>query len=140
MVLYLFIATTSSPAPQTKAPDEDFDAGAELVLRPLDVRRVVPDRILSVRILPLVYRTVLAAGNKLGHVGFWDVDGVVVDEDGDGADGVFEYMPHRGRVGAIVAHPATPQKVGVGVETGTAWERRAMGGAQRGGLRAVLRG
>ncbi|KAG8087059.1 hypothetical protein GUJ93_ZPchr0010g9809 [Zizania palustris] len=105
------LAAASSPAPETKARDEDFDAGAELVLRPSDVRRVVPDRIFSVRILPLVDRTVLAAGNKLGHVGFWDVDGAAVDEDGDGADGVFEYMPHRGPVGAIVAHPATPQKI-----------------------------
>ncbi|KAF0900660.1 hypothetical protein E2562_033881 [Oryza meyeriana var. granulata] len=73
------------------------------------MRRVVPaDRILSVRILPLVDRTVVAVGNKLGNIGFWDVDGVVVD---DGADGVFEYLPHRGPVGAIVAHPATPQKI-----------------------------
>ena len=71
------------------------------------MRRVVPDRILSVRVLPLVVRTGVAAGNKLGNVGCWDVDGGAVA----GADGVFEYLPHRGPVGAIVSHPATPQKV-----------------------------
>ncbi|EAZ42175.1 hypothetical protein OsJ_26738 [Oryza sativa Japonica Group] len=64
-------------------------------------------QILSVRVLPLVDRTVVAAGNKLGNVGFWDVDGGAVA----GADGVFEYLPHRGPVGAIVSHPATPQKI-----------------------------
>jgi hypothetical protein len=75
------------------------------------VRKVVPDRILGVRVLPLVDRTVVVAGNKLGNIGFWDADGVVEDESGDGADGVFEYLPHRGPVPAIVAHPAVPHKV-----------------------------
>ncbi|VAH35429.1 unnamed protein product [Triticum turgidum subsp. durum] len=37
---------------------------------------------------------------------------MVEDEDGDdGADGLFEYLPHRGPVPAIVAHPAAPQKI-----------------------------
>jgi hypothetical protein len=78
----------------------------------VDVRKVVPGRILSVRILPLSDRTVVVAGNAHGHVGFWDVDRLVEeDEDGDGVDGVFEYFPHRGSVGGIVMHPGTPQKV-----------------------------
>jgi len=82
------------------------------VLRFANVRRVVPERILSVRILPLVDRTVVAAGNKLGHIGFWDVDGLVEDEeDGDGANGVFQYFPHRGSVGGIVMHPDAQRKV-----------------------------
>jgi WD repeat-containing protein 76 len=93
---------------------DGFDAGRELVLRSVNVRRVVPERILSVRILPLADRTVVAAGNKLGHIGFWDVDGLVEDDgDGDGADGVFEYFPHRGPVGGIVMHPDAPRKVTV---------------------------
>uniref|UniRef100_A0A0E0LTB4 WD repeat-containing protein 76 n=1 Tax=Oryza punctata TaxID=4537 RepID=A0A0E0LTB4_ORYPU len=108
----ILAAAAASPAESPPVRDDGFDAGTELVLRPSHVRRVVPDRILSVRILPLVDRTVVAAGNKLGNVGFWDVDGVVADEDdGDGADGVFEYLPHRGPVGAIVSHPTAPQKI-----------------------------
>uniref|UniRef100_A0ACD6AFB5 Uncharacterized protein n=1 Tax=Avena sativa TaxID=4498 RepID=A0ACD6AFB5_AVESA len=87
---------------------DDFDAGKELVLMPANVRKVVPDRIFGVRVLPLVDRTVVVAGNKLGNIGFWDVDGVVEDE---GADGVFEYLPHRGPVPAIVAHPSLPHKI-----------------------------
>lgn len=105
------IIESASLAPPAKVRADDFDAGKELVLTPANVRKVVPDRILGVRVLPLVDRTVVAAGNKLGNIGFWVVDGMVEDEDGDGADEVFEYLPHRGPVPAIVAHPAAPQKV-----------------------------
>ncbi|GJN35162.1 hypothetical protein PR202_gb23908 [Eleusine coracana subsp. coracana] len=102
-------ADDDAAAPMT---EDGFDAAKELVMRPADVRRVVPFRILSVRILPLADRTVVAAGNKLGHVGLWDVDGLVEEEeDGDGADRVFQYFPHGGPVGGIVAHPATPRKI-----------------------------
>jgi len=39
------------------------------------------------------------------------VDGLVEDEeDGDGADGVFRYFPHRGSVGGIVMHPDAQRK------------------------------
>ncbi|KAI5011519.1 hypothetical protein ZWY2020_013656 [Hordeum vulgare] len=100
-----------SLAPPAKVRADDFDAGKELVLTPANVRKVVPDRILGVRVLPLLDRTVVAAGNKLGNIGFWDVDGMVEDEDDIGADGVFQYLPHRGPVPAIVAHPAAPQKI-----------------------------
>nr|BAK04592.1 predicted protein [Hordeum vulgare subsp. vulgare] len=100
-----------SLAPPAMVRADDFDAGKELVLTPANVRKVVPDRILGVRVLPLLDRTVVAAGNKLGNIGFWDVDGMVEDEDDIGADGVFQYLPHRGPVPAIVAHPAAPQKI-----------------------------
>lgn len=105
------IEAASLAPPAAKIRADDFDAGKELVLTPANVRKVVPDRILGVRVLPLVDRTVVAAGNKLGNIGFWDVDGMVEDEAGNGADGVFEYLPHRGPVPAIVAHPAAPQKI-----------------------------
>ncbi|XP_037486803.1 DNA damage-binding protein cmr1-like [Triticum dicoccoides] len=105
------IIESASLAPPAKARADGFDAGKELVLTPANVRKVVPDRILGVRVLPLVDRTVVAAGNKLGNIGFWVVDGMVEDEDDDGADGLFEYLPHRGPVPAIVAHPAAPQKI-----------------------------
>ncbi|KAM0904397.1 hypothetical protein ACQ4PT_018034 [Festuca glaucescens] len=103
-------AVSLSPG-AAKVRADDFDAGKELVLAPANVRRVVPDRILGVRVLPLVDRTVVVAGNKLGNIGFWDADGVVEDEGDDGVDGLFEYLPHRGPVPAIVAHPGVPHKI-----------------------------
>jgi hypothetical protein len=84
------------------------------VLNPAHVRKVVigvNSSILSLRVLPLVDRTVVAAGNKLGIIGFWDVDAVSEDQDGDGAGHVFRYRPHKSPVAAIVAHQAAPQKV-----------------------------
>ncbi|KAJ1267807.1 hypothetical protein BS78_07G086400 [Paspalum vaginatum] len=105
-------ATATEPPPPPEGgfcAAGGFDAGRDLVLRPADVRKVVPGRILSVRILPLADRTVVIAGNKYGNIGLWDVDRLV--EDGDGADGVFEYFPHRGSVGGIVMHPAAPRKI-----------------------------
>ncbi|WVZ85237.1 hypothetical protein U9M48_032184 [Paspalum notatum var. saurae] len=110
------LASALRDAPPPPPPEggfcaaDGFDAGRELVLRPADVRKVVAGRILSVRILPLADRTVVVAGNKYGNIGFWDVDRLVED-DGDGADGVFEYFPHRGSVGGIVMHPAAPRKI-----------------------------
>ncbi|KAF8729730.1 hypothetical protein HU200_017695 [Digitaria exilis] len=106
-------ASTAEPLPRTEGgicAADGFDP-RRLVLRPANVRKVVPSRILSVRILPLADRTVVVAGNKLGHIGFWDVDALVEDEDGDGADGVFEYFPHMGSVGDIVMHPDAPRKI-----------------------------
>jgi hypothetical protein len=63
------------------------------------------------RVLPLVDRTVVAAGDKLGNIGFWDVDGVSEDLYGDGAGVLFRYLPHKSAVAAIVVHQAAPQKV-----------------------------
>uniref|UniRef100_A0ACD5Z665 Uncharacterized protein n=1 Tax=Avena sativa TaxID=4498 RepID=A0ACD5Z665_AVESA len=103
---------SASPSPaEAKNRADDFDAGKELVLKPEHVRRVVNSSILSVRVLPLVDRTVVAAGDKMGNIGFWDVDAVSEDWYGDGAGHVFRYWPHKSPVAAIVAHQAAPQKI-----------------------------
>ena len=105
------LGSASPLPPEAKARADDFDAGKELVLKPAHARKVVDSSILSVRVLPLVDRTVVVAGDKLGDIGFWDVDCVSEDQDGDGAGGVFRYRPHKSPVAAIVAHQAAPQKV-----------------------------
>ncbi|PKA62458.1 Protein damaged DNA-binding 2 [Apostasia shenzhenica] len=51
-----------------------FDPRSAMVLKSENVAKVVPERILSVKFLPSANRTVLAVGNKLGNVGFWDLD------------------------------------------------------------------
>ena len=60
-------ATAVKPPPRPEGgicAADGFDAGRELVLRSANVRRVVPERILSVRILPLADRTVVAAARR----------------------------------------------------------------------------
>ncbi|KAI4974531.1 hypothetical protein ZWY2020_047811 [Hordeum vulgare] len=99
------------PPEEEEAKIRDFDAGRDMVLKPAHVRKVVPWSVTSLRVLPLVDRTVVAVGDRLGNVAFWDVDGVSEDADG-AADGVvFRYWPHKGHVLAIVAHQAAPHKV-----------------------------
>uniref|UniRef100_A0ACD5TWW6 Uncharacterized protein n=1 Tax=Avena sativa TaxID=4498 RepID=A0ACD5TWW6_AVESA len=106
------ILGAASPAPaEAKTRADDFHAGKELALKPAHVRKVVTSSIKSLRVLPLVDRTVVAAGNKLGNIGFWDVDAVSEDQDGDGTGNVFLYSPYRSPVAAIVAHQAAPQKI-----------------------------
>ncbi|CAM0942773.1 unnamed protein product [Alopecurus aequalis] len=95
--------------PEAKARADDFDAGKELVLKRAHVRRVVNSSIQSLRVLPLADRTVVAAGDKWGNIGFWDVDAASEDQDADGV--VFRYVPHKTPVSAIVAHPAAPHKI-----------------------------
>ncbi|CAM0948790.1 unnamed protein product [Alopecurus aequalis] len=100
-------AVSLSPG-AAKPRADDFDAGKELVLAPANVRRLLPSRLVGLLVLPLVNRTVVAAGNKVGNIGFWHADpepGVVA------ANGVFEYLPHRGPVAEIVAHPRVPHKI-----------------------------
>ncbi|KAG6529773.1 hypothetical protein ZIOFF_011989 [Zingiber officinale] len=62
-----------------------FDPKRDLMLREENVKRVVGGRIVSVRFLPFWDRTVIMAGDKLGNLGFWDVD----MEEGD-SDGVYD--------------------------------------------------
>jgi hypothetical protein len=105
------VGAAKPPPAGAKSRADDFDAGKELVLKPAHVRRVVTSSILSMRVLPLVDRTVVAAGDKLGNIGFWDVDGVSEDLYGDSAGVLFRYLPHKSAVAAIVVHQAAPQKV-----------------------------
>ncbi|XP_074590753.1 DNA damage-binding protein cmr1 [Curcuma longa] len=83
-----------------------FDPKRDLMLREENVKKVVEGRILSVRFLPFWDRTVIVAGDKLGNVGFWDVD----VEEGD-SDGVYVYVPHSGPVSGISVHPFSPAKI-----------------------------
>ncbi|CAM0942775.1 unnamed protein product [Alopecurus aequalis] len=86
------------PPEEAKIRADDID----FALKPAHVRNVMPFSILSLRVLPLVDRTVVAAGDNTGNIGFWDVDG---------ADVVFRYLAHKGPVSANVAHQAAPHKI-----------------------------
>ncbi|KAI5076253.1 hypothetical protein GOP47_0008318 [Adiantum capillus-veneris] len=58
-------------------------------LQKRDIARVVPERITSASFLPTSEHLFLAAGDKLGHLGFWDVE----SNDPEG-DGLHIYRPH----------------------------------------------
>ncbi|KAK1395906.1 WD repeat-containing protein 76 [Heracleum sosnowskyi] len=70
-----------------------------------NVARVVPGRILSVRVFPCEERRMVVVGNKYGNVGFWDVD--CVDE----SDGIYVYQPHSAPVSGIVIQPFSLSKM-----------------------------
>nr|XP_043622135.1 WD repeat-containing protein 76-like [Erigeron canadensis]XP_043622136.1 WD repeat-containing protein 76-like [Erigeron canadensis] len=75
-------------------------------LAPENVARVVPNRILSVKLFPSTYMNIVVVGNKFGDVGFWNVD----SEDKDG-DGIYMYHPHPAPVSAIVIQPFSLNKI-----------------------------
>ncbi|CAM0942774.1 unnamed protein product [Alopecurus aequalis] len=94
-------ASSLPPEAGAKTRADDFDAAKELVLKPGHARRVITSSILSLRVLPLVNRTVVAAGDIWGNIGFWNVHGA----------SVFRYAPHNTPVSAIAAHRAAPHKI-----------------------------
>nr|CAD1831899.1 unnamed protein product [Ananas comosus var. bracteatus] len=67
-------ASKASESDHVKGRGSGFDPRRSMALREEKVRKVLRERILAVRFLPFGDRTVIAAGNKLGHLGFWDVD------------------------------------------------------------------
>nr|XP_043621993.1 WD repeat-containing protein 76-like [Erigeron canadensis] len=77
-----------------------------MVLVPENVARVVPNSILSVKFFPSADMSIVAVGNKLGDVGFWNVD----SEDKDG-DGIYTYHLHRAPVSAIIIQPFSLNKI-----------------------------
>ncbi|XP_020251708.1 WD repeat-containing protein 76 [Asparagus officinalis] len=85
---------------------EGFDPRSELGLKPKGSAKVVSERIMSVRFLPFVDRTVVVVGNKIGNLGFWDLD----FGEGDGG-GIYVYHPHSGPVSGISVHPFSPRKI-----------------------------
>lgn len=102
------IAGSSAGSEPGPAMETGFDPMSELVLRPENVAKVVKERILSVRFLPFVDRAVVAVGNKIGNVGFWDVK--FSNSEGDG-NGIYVYHPHSAPVSGISVHPFFPRKV-----------------------------
>lgn len=87
----------------SEVDDLGFDPMVEMCLKPENVARVLPERILSVRFLPFGDQVVVTVGDKAGNVGFWDV--------GKGRDGVYVYKPHASPVSGISVHPFAATKV-----------------------------
>ncbi|XP_010472886.1 PREDICTED: WD repeat-containing protein 76-like [Camelina sativa] len=87
--------------PVIKSEKIEFEKGFDhelLSLEPRNVARVVPGRIFSVEFLPCENVKMIAAGDKLGNVGFWNLD-CESEEDGDG---IYLFTPHSAPVSSIV--------------------------------------
>ncbi|XP_020891055.1 WD repeat-containing protein 76 [Arabidopsis lyrata subsp. lyrata] len=69
--------------------EDGFDQDL-LSLEPHNVARVVPGRIFVVQFLPCEDAKMVAAGDKLGNVGFWNLD----CENEEDNDGIYLFTPH----------------------------------------------
>ncbi|XP_010265685.1 PREDICTED: WD repeat-containing protein 76 [Nelumbo nucifera] len=97
----------SCPTPIKK---EKAEAGGcfnwvSLTLKPENIARVMPGRILNVLFFPTKDRTLIVAGNKFGNLAFWDAD-----SEGEG-DGIYLYSPHSGPISGILIQPYSLSKV-----------------------------
>ncbi|KAJ8049440.1 WD repeat-containing protein 76 [Holothuria leucospilota] len=69
------------------------------------VAKVVPNRVFSVGFHPSDTRTIVAAGDKWGMLGFWDMD------SSEGDDGVFLFNPHVRPINCLQFCPSQPSKI-----------------------------
>lgn len=90
-----------------EAKSRDLDGGVDLHslrLEPENVARVVPGRIMTVKMYPCEDMRMVVVGNKFGNVGFWNVE----EEDGNG---IYMYQPHSGPVSGFLIPPFDISKV-----------------------------
>ncbi|GMN47168.1 hypothetical protein TIFTF001_016343 [Ficus carica] len=78
-------------------------------LNPENVARILSDRIMHARFFPCSSSRILAVGNKLGDVGFWNLNHQRDDEGAE--DGIFTYHSHSGPVSGISIHEHCLSKV-----------------------------
>lgn len=77
-----------------------------MVLKEENLARILPSRIFAVRFFPSSDRTAVVVGDKLGNVGFWDVDFAA-----DQGNGIYTYSLHSAPVSEVVVHPFSLHKV-----------------------------
>ncbi|XVF48470.1 hypothetical protein PTKIN_Ptkin03bG0192800 [Pterospermum kingtungense] len=75
-------------------------------LKPENVARLLPGRIMVVKFFPCSSKRMIAAGNKFGNIAFWNVD--CEDEKGDG---IYLYHPHTGPISGILIQPCSMSKI-----------------------------
>ncbi|KAJ0231747.1 DROUGHT SENSITIVE 1 [Hirschfeldia incana] len=78
-----------------------------LSLESNNVARVVPGRVFVVKFMPCENVKLVAAGDKLGNVGFWNLD---CDKDEEN-DGIYLFHPHTAPVSSLVFQQNSFSKV-----------------------------
>ncbi|XP_009341825.2 WD repeat-containing protein 76-like [Pyrus x bretschneideri] len=77
-----------------------------LTLKPENVARVVPGRIMNVKFFPCTSSNMIAVGNKFGNVGFWHIDSKEDEESG-----IYLYHPHSGPISGILIQQHCTSKI-----------------------------
>ncbi|XP_065848528.1 uncharacterized protein [Euphorbia lathyris] len=75
-------------------------------LKPENIARIMPGRIMVVKFLPCNDVKMIAAGNKMGNVAFWKPDSL--DEEGDG---IYLYHPHTAPISQILFQQSCLSKI-----------------------------
>ncbi|XP_038700664.1 WD repeat-containing protein 76 isoform X2 [Tripterygium wilfordii] len=83
--------------------ESGLDLGS-LVLKPENVARVVPGRIMLVRFFPCNDARMIVTGNKFGNVGFWNVDS-------QRKNAIYLYHPHTGPISGIAFRQSCLSKI-----------------------------
>ncbi|XP_040197414.1 WD repeat-containing protein 76 [Rana temporaria] len=95
--------TIKTPTNKTVKDLKSYEKSLKkMKLRAGDVAKVVPGRILSVAIHPSERRTLVAAGDKYGNVGLWNVD-----DNSDGKE-IYVFELHSRNVGCLSFCPWNP--------------------------------
>ncbi|PPE00270.1 hypothetical protein GOBAR_DD02707 [Gossypium barbadense] len=77
-----------------------------LDLKPENVARLLPGRIMVVKFFPCSSVRMIAAGNKFGNIAFWNVD-----SNNEKEDGIYLYRPHTGPISGILIHQHSMSKI-----------------------------
>ncbi|GLT85391.1 hypothetical protein SLE2022_035820 [Rubroshorea leprosula] len=75
-----------------------------LMLKPENVARILPGRIMVVKFFPCTDLRMVVAGNKFGNVSFWNVNS---KDD----DGIYLYRPHTGPISGISIQQSSMSKI-----------------------------
>ncbi|KAF8393077.1 hypothetical protein HHK36_021318 [Tetracentron sinense] len=86
-------------------PENIFDLQS-LILKPENIARILPGKILNLRFLPSNDGTMIVVGDKYGNTGFWNTD--CMEEEGDG---IYLYHPHSGPISGISVQPLSLSKI-----------------------------
>ena len=84
--------------------ESSVDLGS-MTLHAESIARIMPSRIMNLRFFPCTDSTMIVAGDKSGHIGFWDVDCEAE------RDGIFLYQPHAHPVSGILIQEFSQSKV-----------------------------
>ncbi|GMJ15882.1 DROUGHT SENSITIVE 1 [Hibiscus trionum] len=100
------LGSCKSEASESPVKIEKRDPWLEsLDLKPENVARIMPGRIMVVKFFPSSTMRMIAAGNKFGNIAFWNVDSKDEKED------IYLYRPHSGPISGILVQQYAMSKI-----------------------------